>query len=269
MEAILAEGGVPVSADEVATPPLVIPDTAPLLTGTRAVVYVRQPDSDEPVFSGRTVELGPRAEGAYLVASGLAEGEQVVVRGAFKIDSALQIQAKSSMMSREAEPAPAIEPQDNRDLQVPEAFGRDLATLLDAYAQLQEKLAGDDDAGSAAAATDVAGAYADLTEDAQALPVNAARRWSQFSPRLEAALATLRQAGDLEARRAPFQPLSDTLWEMVEAFDPAMEKPLRRFHCPMAFDNKGANWIQTDPRIANPYFGDMMLRCGSEVAIHE
>ncbi|MFH1502462.1 MAG: efflux RND transporter periplasmic adaptor subunit [Candidatus Eisenbacteria bacterium] len=80
-------------------PPLVVPATAPLLTGTRAVVYVEVPGEDVPTYEGREVVLGPRAGDYYVVESGLAEGELVVVEGAFKIDSALQIRAKPSMMS--------------------------------------------------------------------------------------------------------------------------------------------------------------------------
>ncbi|MGD2094232.1 MAG: efflux RND transporter periplasmic adaptor subunit, partial [Phycisphaerales bacterium] len=81
--------------------PLVIPTTAPLITGKRAVVYVQKPNTDKPTFEGREVVLGPRAENHYLVKEGLAEGELVVTNGNFKIDSALQIQAKPSMMSPE------------------------------------------------------------------------------------------------------------------------------------------------------------------------
>ncbi|MEZ6317630.1 MAG: hypothetical protein R3B49_02580 [Phycisphaerales bacterium] len=33
-------------------------------------------------------------------------------------------------------------------------------------------------------------------------------------------------------------------------------------HCPMAFDFKGADWVQRTDTIANPYFGSQMLRCG-------
>ena len=83
--------------------PLVIPASAPLITGTRAVVYVRLPDKEKPTFEGRQVTLGPRAGEHYLVKEGLAEGELVVKKGNFKIDSALQIQAKPSMMSAESD----------------------------------------------------------------------------------------------------------------------------------------------------------------------
>jgi Cu(I)/Ag(I) efflux system membrane fusion protein len=79
--------------------PLVIPVSAALVTGTRAVVYVQRADGDKPTFEGREIVLGPRAGDYYLVRSGLAEGELVVVKGNFKIDSALQILAKPSMMT--------------------------------------------------------------------------------------------------------------------------------------------------------------------------
>jgi len=80
-------------------PPLVVPSSAALVTGERAVVYVKVPDSEKPTFEGREVVLGPRAGDHYIVQKGLAEGEVVVTKGNFKIDSALQIQAKPSMMS--------------------------------------------------------------------------------------------------------------------------------------------------------------------------
>lgn len=92
-----------------ATPPLLIPASAPLITGKRAVVYVQISD-EPPAFEGREVVLGPRAGDYYIVKEGLAEGERVVTHGNFKIDSALQIQAKPSMMS--SSPGDASLPHD-------------------------------------------------------------------------------------------------------------------------------------------------------------
>ena len=40
--------------------PLVIPVSAALLTGTRAIVYVQVPDAEEPTYNGREIVLGPR-----------------------------------------------------------------------------------------------------------------------------------------------------------------------------------------------------------------
>lgn len=81
--------------------PLVIPVTAALITGTRAIVYVEVPNTDKPTYEGREIVLGPRAGDYYIVRNGLEEGQRVVTKGNFKIDSALQIQAKPSMMTPE------------------------------------------------------------------------------------------------------------------------------------------------------------------------
>ena len=78
--------------------PLQIPASAVLQTGQRAVVY-RRISSDEGVrFEGREIVLGPRAGDYFVVLSGVEEGDLVVTRGAFKLDSELQIQAKPAMM---------------------------------------------------------------------------------------------------------------------------------------------------------------------------
>jgi Cu(I)/Ag(I) efflux system membrane fusion protein len=81
--------------------PLVIPVSAALVTGTRAIVYVEVPNTDKPTYEGREIVLGPRAGNYYIVRNGLEEGQRVVTKGNFKIDSALQIQAKPSMMTPE------------------------------------------------------------------------------------------------------------------------------------------------------------------------
>lgn len=88
------------AADESAEP-LVVPASAVLKTGTRAVVYVERSDAETPTYEGREIVLGPRAGDSYIVRSGLEEGDRVVTRGNFKLDSALQIAARPSMMNPE------------------------------------------------------------------------------------------------------------------------------------------------------------------------
>ncbi len=99
MDLVTTESLGYVAAEPAEQLPLVIPASAPLITGKRAVVYVAVPDREYPTFVGREVVLGPRAGNWYIIEEGLAEGERVVTNGNFKIDSALQIQAKPSMMN--------------------------------------------------------------------------------------------------------------------------------------------------------------------------
>ncbi len=245
-------GGNPVTDQAAAEAPLVIPDTAPLLTGSRAVVYVRAPGEGDPVFTGREVVLGPHAGDVYLVFSGLSEGALVVTRGNFKIDSALQIQAAPSMMN----------PGDS--FQADPCFGEGLAQVLDAYYPLQAALAADDDSAAMAAARRVAAAIGNLDCPVGELPAAAVHNWSRLTTAMAEGAARTIAAEGIEQRRVAFEPLSDNLWDAMAKFGHGPEGTVRRFHCPMAFDNKGANWIQAGDMVANPYFGGSMLRCGSQ-----
>jgi len=92
-----ADGKVVGTGDKTDSGPLIIPLSAPLITGKRSVVYVAVA-GEEGVFEGREVVLGPKAKDHYVVLEGLKEGDQVVVNGNFKIDSAVQILARPGMM---------------------------------------------------------------------------------------------------------------------------------------------------------------------------
>ena len=63
--------------------------------------------------------------------------------------------------------------------------------------------------------------------------------------------------------------LHDALVAAVERFGlPAPEEghgPLALFHCPMAFDFEGADWLGETGPVENPYFGSEMPHCGSLV----
>ena len=87
--------------------PLTVPAAAVLRTGSRAVVYVAVAGR-AGVFEGREVVLGPRAGDFYIVRQGLSPGEEVVVNGNFKIDSAMQILARPSMMNPQGGGPPPV-----------------------------------------------------------------------------------------------------------------------------------------------------------------
>ncbi len=100
MDLVKAESLGFASADEKEAP-LVVPASAVLITGKRAIVYLKVPATEKPTYEGREIMLGPRADDYYIVESGLKEGDIVVTNGNFKIDSEMQIRAKPSMMSPE------------------------------------------------------------------------------------------------------------------------------------------------------------------------
>lgn len=234
--------------------PLVIPVSAVLNTGKRSVVYVEKPDAEEPTYEGREILLGPRAGDVYLVEAGLKEGERVVSEGAFAIDSALQIQARPSMMLP-AEDGRRMFPRE----EVPDEFLSRIDGILEAYFAMQDSLAGDDlDAARKALAAIRAQVEAVATEG---LPETAAGAWSDLAARMESSIASLESIEEIEPFRGGFEGLSLLTDEMVRRFGTA-HLPVYVHHCPMAFDNRGASWLQPDENLLNPYFGATMLRCG-------
>jgi Cu(I)/Ag(I) efflux system membrane fusion protein len=85
----------PVKATPAGAGSLAIPVTAVLDSGTRKLVYV---EKSKGLFEPREVVLGPRAGDFYAVSDGLAEGERVVTRGNFLIDSQFQVTGHPSLL---------------------------------------------------------------------------------------------------------------------------------------------------------------------------
>jgi len=240
--------------------PLVIPASAPLLTGKRAVVYVRVKDAKEPTFEWRTVELGLRAGRYYIVRSGLAEGEQVVVRGNFAIDSERQLSARPSMMDEMKRKAP--EPTAGAFGKLPEEFITQLTGVFEGYFAVQKALADDDFKKALAAVKQTAQALEKV--DMKPLAGKAHIAWMNASSELTGTLKRAAGAGDIKALRANFEPLSRQVTSIARRFGP-LGRTLFVHRCPMAFDNRGADWLQADDKTLNPYFGAAMLRCGGVI----
>jgi Cu(I)/Ag(I) efflux system membrane fusion protein len=346
--------------------PLVIPVSAPLITGTRAIVYVELSGRDKPTYEGREIVLGPRAGDYYLVQSGLAEGDIVVTRGNFKIDSALQLSAKPSMMS----PDGGTKPKSHQTLpamaahqihqvlfgaeaassaistgrttdQIRAAFAK-LTTLLKAvdatalqghsamvWREYAMRLTNDAAAGQQAKTPkEIAQAAQSLRQNMVALRKNlgldsspstpapamnatflaqlkplyqaylaaqaalvvddlAATKqaatqatkalgkvnmrlvkgknhmvWMKATNALKQSLAQIDTAKTVKTAREAFAPYSEQMAALAARFGSSTNTVLFQVKCPMAFDNRGAIWLQDKQLISNPYFGDVMLRCG-------
>ena len=257
-------------------PPLVVPVTAPLITGKRAVVYVADPDEDG-VYEGRELVLGPRAGDFYVVREGLKEGERVVVNGNFKIDSAIQILAGPSMMNPEgggpppghhhgdhaghaagdAADAPAKPPSRAK---TPEAFRGALSAVFTAYFTMERGLADDALEASIEAVTPLTRALASV--DMSLVKGDVHLQWMKDLADIKAASQAVADAPNLQAAREAFDTLSTAMIRVAYRYGAGPETSILRYHCPMAFDNRGADWLQGAEPLWNPYFGAAMLRCG-------
>ncbi len=240
-------------------PPLVIPTSAPLITGKRAIVYIKKPKSD--IFEGREVVLGPRAGDEYVVLSGLKEGEEVVSRGAFKIDSSLQINAKVSMMNQSHSENKDHSHHSIQRLTESPSVHQKMDSLLSVYIQIQEALAKDQ-------FTEAQKAFSRLEPQvhslkSESMSETAKGHWEKDSNSLIKISKLSQKAKDILQLREIFEDLSHVALTLEKRFGHTQGEWIQ-IHCPMAFNDKGARWFQKAGTIANPYFGAQMLKCGNK-----
>jgi len=255
--------------------PLIIPASAPLVTGKRAVVYVA--DNDRPgQFQGREIMLGPQAGDFFVVRQGLSEGERVVSNGSFKIDSALQILAKKSMMNPEGggpapvhqhgSTAPEAMAETPREVQtvvgVPGKFLRQLDEVLAVYFEISTALSQDSLDQAKGSAAKLPQALIDV--DQGILPHSGHLIWVETKKDLEKASESIAQSSDLKTARRAFFDLSTQMIQTVRAFGASGQTPVLVYHCPMARDGAGADWLQKTVGTENPYYGSQMFKCGSQ-----
>jgi membrane fusion protein, copper/silver efflux system len=228
---------------------LVIPNTALLWTGKRSVVYVKLPQSEIPTFELREITIGSSLGDYYLVESGLSEGEEIVVNGAFSVDAAAQLAGKFSMMMR----------PESKTMEVPLTFREQITAVAKAYFEVKNALVNDKAETAQKAAGKVTGTLAKV--DMGLLEGDAHLHWMALQKQLQEAAKMISETVDIENQREHFNMLSEAILETTESFGLEIDKTYRLF-CPMAFDDKGAYWLSESDEILNPYFGDMMLRCG-------
>ena len=81
---------------------LSVPVTAVLDSGVRKIVYV---ETSQGQFAPAEIVTGPRTDDSYPVLSGLSDGDKVVTRGNFLLDSQFQIRGLPSLFYKEGQAA--------------------------------------------------------------------------------------------------------------------------------------------------------------------
>lgn len=241
---------------------LMIPKSAVLWTGPRSVVYVKMQDAEVPSFQYREVEIGEAAGGFYPVISGLASGEEVVTYGGFAIDAAAQLNNQASMMNREVtlkKDASVVTALPDYAALSPAAFKQQLADVVSAYLLLKDALVASDMTSAETAAQEMRLALDKV--DMALLKGDAHLYWMEQLKALQAHSEKITTSTDLEVQRQQFDFLSQSLIQAVKVYGTHMDT-LYVQHCPMAFDDNGADWLSAADKVLNPYFGEAMLRCG-------
>ncbi|PKP39726.1 MAG: efflux RND transporter periplasmic adaptor subunit, partial [Bacteroidetes bacterium HGW-Bacteroidetes-13] len=86
-------------------------------------------------------------------------------------------------------------------------------------------------------------------------------KWMEYQKRITAQTTQFLQTKKIDEARTVFIELSNILIEMTYDFGP-FEQTFYVQYCPMANQNKGAEWLSVSKTVENPYYGSRMLGCG-------
>jgi Cu(I)/Ag(I) efflux system membrane fusion protein len=255
-------------------------------------VYVKQADSEEPIFKIREIGLGPMLGSSYVVTDGLNEGEEIVTQGTFSVDAAAQLEGKPSMMNQDGgktstghnhgETETPSNQEGNTDhsahqgkkandhaenntaekpvkIKVSMDFTMQLNTVFDQYIDLKNAFVQSDVKKAKQAAQMVQQALAKV--DMKLLTGDAHKQWMDISGSLNKQINAIVSSGKIEDQRSAFSNFSDQLYKAVKTFGLMGKTGYYQF-CPMANNNKGSYWLSESKTISNPYFGEKMIDCG-------
>ena len=266
---MFASGIVKNNISKTGTTEIVIPKSAVMWTGERSIVYVKSTSENKVNFKLREVMLGPSLGDAYVIKSGLENGEEIVINGTFTVDAAAQLAGKPSMMNPESNVAKTENGQSetakNSKTEItaqaaisPKAKVA-LKPLYQEYLNLKDALAADNLANAKKAGIAMQKSLSKV--DMSLFSGDSHEIWMKHHNNLKTALQSAPNFKTIEEVRKAFQPISETMIALTNSFKP-FGQTLYVQHCPMADNNKGANWISQFEEIKNPYFGAKMLNCG-------
>jgi membrane fusion protein, copper/silver efflux system len=259
---------------------LLIPKSAVLWTGKKAVVYVKKPNAENPTFNYRQIVLGPEAGNFYVVAGGLEQGEEIATNGVFKIDAAAQLQGLPSMMNPEggdsgAGSMPGMDmgggnksmnkktqtsnEASSKPSETDPAFKAQLTKVYENYLNMKNDFVATDAREVSQEAKKVENALQSV--DMELLKGDAHMAWMDQLKTLKSSIASIGQSSDIEKQREAFAKFNLAFYKSLKMFGLKNDTAYYQY-CPMAFGEKGAYWFSDTKEIKNPYFGDEMLGCG-------
>jgi Cu(I)/Ag(I) efflux system membrane fusion protein len=250
---------------------IVVPKSAVMWTGERSVVYVKTSSGNGLHFIMREVDLGVSLGETYVIRSGLVEGEEIAVNGTFSIDAAAQLAGKRSMMNPEGgkmnlghnhgKDGGSMKMDDSKEMESEQTVlnstaKKALIPVYESYFKLKDALTEDDLTTANQATIDLKKSLKMV--DMKLFKDEEHQVWMDFNKELK---AELNEAKDIEQIRNSFINISKTMIGMNGTFQP-MDYPIYIQHCPMANNNKGADWLSKNKEVKNPFFGNSMLSCG-------
>lgn len=146
---------------------------------------------------------------------------------------------------------------DHSAMQHPKAAAASIQAVFDAYFKLKDALVASDAKAAKEHAEELNGALHSV--DDKSIPENVSTVWPQVMSAAMPHLHPLSETTDLDKQRDLFAKLTPAMVQLAKAAP--QEAALYLDHCPMY--NGGSDWLSKEKEIKNPFYGSMMLGCGS------
>lgn len=134
--------------------------------------------------------------------------------------------------------------------------------ILDGYYSVKDAMVTSDAAQVKTAAEALLGIITEF--DTNGLDDSIAVRLTSEVDAIRYGTQNVAEAETIEAQREYLPALTENMVGLVTHYQ-VTNQPVYKQYCPMAFNDKGAFWLSSSDSVINPYFGDMMLRCGEVV----
>lgn len=241
---------------------LIIPKSAVLWTGKRAVIYVKVPHKNIISFIYREIVLGANLGDYYIVKKGLEEGEEIATNGVFRIDASAQLLGKKSMMNSGDDKFDSNNYLKIDKTKVDEKFKQQLGFVVSDYIELKNALVDSDMQRAKNNAKKVKNSLTKVDEFL--LKDDAHSFWLKKLKPINKSVELIKKSKNIEEQRKAFIVLSKSLSEVIDllGIETLNNKSLYLEYCSMANNNLGAYWLSFDKEIKNPYYGEQMLSCG-------
>jgi Cu(I)/Ag(I) efflux system membrane fusion protein len=249
---------------------IVVPKTAVMWTGKKSIVYKKLESPTGVSFMLTKVTLGPSLGDSYIISDGLVEGDEIATNGTFSIDAAAQLAGKPSMMNPEGGKSSTghnhggasnlVDNKVKKAVRLSVEANNSLEKLFGAYLKVKDDLVKDDFESSQKS---LLGFEKELNNISMSLFKGENHDiWMKHSGALKKLLGKFKVSKDIQEARDNFIHISEQMIMISKSLKPRIDKLYVQL-CPMADRNKGARWLSEDKIIMNPYFGEAMLKCGS------
>ncbi len=136
-----------------------------------------------------------------------------------------------------------------------------MQAVFNSYFEVKDALVSTNASAAAAKGADLVSSLKAIKMNELAMDVHMV--WMKVMKELESEAQKIASSKKIEDQRKALITVTKNIYALMKVAK--TETPTYYQFCPMANGGKGANWLSKENEVKNPYYGSMMMSCGSTV----